>query len=152
MWKDADGNILGYRGTIRDVTEKLRIEKELKAKHEELSAAYGQLSAYDEELRQKYTELLESQQSLHESETRYRVMFQHMGSGVAVYETRDNGETFIFKDFNRAAETIENIKREELIGRSVADVFPGIKEFGHSRHIPQGMEDGSSRKLSGFTV
>jgi PAS domain S-box-containing protein len=130
VWKDADGNMLGYRGTIRDVTEKLRIEKELKAKHTELSAAYGQLSAYDEELRQKYTELLESQQSLHESETRYRVMFQNMGSGVAVYETRDDGQTFIFKDFNRAAETIENIKREELIGRSVADVFPGIKEFG----------------------
>ena len=59
---------------------------------------------------------LESQQSLHESETRYRVMFQHMGSGVAVYETRDNGETFVFKDFNRAAENIESVKREELIG------------------------------------
>jgi PAS domain S-box-containing protein len=130
VWKDADGNVLGYRGTIRDVTEKRSIEKNLKAKHEELSAAYGQLSAYGEELRQKYTELLESQQSLHESETRYRAMFQHMGSGVAVYETRDDGETFIFKDFNRAGETIENIKREELIGRSVTDVFPGVKEFG----------------------
>jgi PAS domain S-box-containing protein len=106
VWKGADGNVLGYRGTIRDVTEKRRIEKDLKAKHEELSAAYGQLSAYDEELRQKYTELLESQQSLHESETRYRVMFQHMGSGVAIYETHDNGETFIFKDLNRAAEKI----------------------------------------------
>ena len=130
VWKDADGNILGYQGTIRDVSEKRRIEKELKAKHAELSAAYGQLSAYDEELRQKYTELLQSQQSLHESETRYRVMFQNMGSGVAVYETRDDGRTFIFKDFNRAAETIENVKKEELIGRNVADVFPGIKEFG----------------------
>ncbi|MGZ6248767.1 MAG: PAS domain-containing hybrid sensor histidine kinase/response regulator [Syntrophales bacterium] len=130
VWKDAAGNVLGYRGTVRDATEKRRIERDLKAKHEELSAAYGQLSAYDEELREKYTELLESQQSLHESETRYRVMFQHMGSGVAVYETRDNGETFIFKDFNRAAEEIENVKRGELIGRSVADVFPGIKEFG----------------------
>jgi len=129
-WKGADGTVLGYRGTIRDVTEKRRVEKELRAKHAELSAAYGQLSAYDEELRQKYTELLESQQALQESETRYRAMFQHMGSGVAVYETRDNGETFIFKDFNRAGETIENIKREELIGRSVTDVFPGVKEFG----------------------
>ncbi len=130
VWKDADGNVLGFLGTTRDVTEKRRIEKELNAKHEELSAAYRQLSAYDEELRQKYTELLESQQSLHESETRYRAMFQHMGSGVAVYETPDDGETFIFKDFNRAGEEIENIKREELIGRSVTDVFPGVKEFG----------------------
>ncbi|MGD1153821.1 MAG: PAS domain S-box protein [Syntrophales bacterium] len=71
-----------------------------------------------------------AEEALHESETRYRAMFQHMGSGVAVYETRDDGETFIFKDFNRAGETIENIKREELIGRSVTDVFPGVKEFG----------------------
>ncbi|MCG6533559.1 MAG: PAS domain-containing protein, partial [Syntrophales bacterium LBB04] len=75
VWNDADGNILGYRGTIRDVTDKRRVEKELKAKHEELSAAYGQLSAYDEELRRKYTELVESQQSLRESETRYRLPF-----------------------------------------------------------------------------
>jgi PAS domain S-box-containing protein len=129
-WKDPEGNILGYRGTIRDVTNKRRVERELKAKHEELSAAYGQLSAYGDELHRKYYELLESQQALHESDTRYRAMFQNMGSGVAVYETRDNGDTFIFKDFNRAAEEIENFKREELIGRSVTDVFPVAKEFG----------------------
>jgi PAS domain S-box-containing protein len=33
-------------------------------------------------------------------------------------------------DFNRAAEEVENIKKEELIGKSVTEVFPGVKEFG----------------------
>ncbi|HUH65060.1 MAG TPA: PAS domain S-box protein [Syntrophales bacterium] len=129
-WKDAAGKILGFRGTIRDVTEKRRIEKELKARHEELAAAYGQLSAYDEELQEKFTELLESQQALLESETRYRVMFQNMASGVAVYETPDEGKTFIFKDLNQAGEKIENLNKEDIIGKSVAEVFPGITEFG----------------------
>jgi len=33
-------------------------------------------------------------------------------------------------DFNPAAEEIDHIKKEELIGKSVTEVFPGVKEFG----------------------
>ena len=53
-----------------------------------------------------------------------------MGSGVAVYEAKDNGNDFIFKDFNRAGEQIEKIKKEDLIDKSVLEIFPGVKEFG----------------------
>ena len=63
-------------------------------------------------------------------EAKFKVVFDNVTSGVAVYEARDNGEDFIFTDFNRAAEEIEQIKKEELIGRSVLDVFPGVKDFG----------------------
>jgi PAS domain S-box-containing protein/putative nucleotidyltransferase with HDIG domain len=53
-----------------------------------------------------------------------------MSSAVAVYEAIDDGHDFIFKDFNKAGERIEKVKREELIGKSVLEVFPGVKEFG----------------------
>jgi len=53
-----------------------------------------------------------------------------MSSGVTVYEARGNGEDFIIKDFNRAGERIDEIKKEELIGKSVLSVFPGVKDFG----------------------
>jgi len=89
VWKDADGNVLGYRGTIRDVTEKRRVARELKAKHEELSAAYGQLAAYGEELRQQYNELLESQQALRASEERYRNIFENAIEGI--YQSTPGG-------------------------------------------------------------
>jgi HD-GYP domain-containing protein (c-di-GMP phosphodiesterase class II)/PAS domain-containing protein len=63
-------------------------------------------------------------------EKRYRELFNHILSGVAVYEAVENGEDFIIKDFNPAAESIEKVKREEIIGRKVSDVFPGIREMG----------------------
>jgi len=49
---------------------------------------------------------------------------------VAIYEARNNGEDFVFVDFNPAAEQIEHIKKEEIIGKSVTEVFPGVKQFG----------------------
>ena len=53
-----------------------------------------------------------------------------MSSGVAVYEATDDGNDFIFRAFNLAGERIDNIKKEELIGKNVTDIFPSVKEFG----------------------
>ncbi|MEN8179960.1 MAG: PAS domain S-box protein [Pseudomonadota bacterium] len=61
---------------------------------------------------------------------RYRSLVENMSSGVAVYEARNKGEDFVFLDFNKAGERIEGVKREELIGHSVHEVFPGVVEFG----------------------
>jgi len=64
-----------------------------------------------------------------ELQSKFQIMFDHVSSGIATYEARDNGEDFILKDFNRAAEKIEKIKKEDVIGRSVLEVFPGVKDF-----------------------
>ncbi|MBP7797853.1 MAG: PAS domain S-box protein [Thermoanaerobaculaceae bacterium] len=64
------------------------------------------------------------------SEARYRELFEHMRSGVAVYEAVDQGRDFVFRDFNRAAEAIERVERASVIGRRVTEVFPGVVEFG----------------------
>ena len=53
-----------------------------------------------------------------------------LSGGGAVYEAKDNGRDFIFKDFNRAAEKIDKIKKKDTIGKSVLKVFPGVKDFG----------------------
>jgi len=75
-------------------------------------------------------DLKAAQEKEQESESFYRQLFDHSSSGVAVYEAVDNGQDFIFKDFNKAGEEIDNIKRGTLLGRRVLDVFPGIEEFG----------------------
>jgi PAS domain S-box-containing protein len=67
---------------------------------------------------------------LRKSEERYREMFEHMTSGVAVYEAVDDGNDFVFKEFNRAAERIENVGRKDIIGKRVTEAFPGVKAFG----------------------
>ena len=71
-----------------------------------------------------------SQYELKEYEAKFRVLFDNVSSGVAIYEANNDGDDFVFVDFNRSAEEIDNIKKEELIGKSVIEVFPGVKEFG----------------------
>ncbi len=68
--------------------------------------------------------------ALRESEERNRMMFENMGDAVAVYEAVDDGRDFVFREFNHAAETIEKVRREDVIGRSVLETFPGVKDFG----------------------
>ncbi len=76
------------------------------------------------------TERKAAEKSLREGEERFRMMFENMSNAVAVYESVGEGDDFIFKDFNRAGEKIDCVKREDLIGKSVLDVFPGVVEFG----------------------
>jgi len=67
---------------------------------------------------------------LKEYQAKFKALFDNVSSGVAIYEARNDGEEFVFVDFNAAAEEIDHIKKEELVGKSVAEVFPGVKEFG----------------------
>ena len=76
------------------------------------------------------TEQKRAEQSLQFSETRFRELFDNIGSGVAIYEAVNNGNDFIFKDFNKAAEKLYNISREDIKGQSIQKIFPGVKEFG----------------------
>lgn len=73
---------------------------------------------------------LHTHDELKEYQAKFQVLFDHVCSGVAIYEARNGGEDFVFVDFNPAAEQIEHIKKEELIGRSVTEVFPGVRQFG----------------------
>jgi len=76
------------------------------------------------------TDELHPEEELKEYQAKFKVLFENVCSGVAIYEARNDGEDFVFVDFNPAAEQIEHIKKEELVGKSVAEVFPGVKEFG----------------------
>jgi len=89
-----------------------------------------ELEGKNEQLKQEIDERRRAEKALRESETRFKELFKNISSGVAVYEATENGKDFVFKDFNRTAEKIEGIKKEELMGKSVLEVFPGIREFG----------------------
>ena len=76
------------------------------------------------------TKQYETQRIIRESEERYNELFRNISSGVAVYEAVEGGGDFIFKDFNKAGEKIDNLKKEQVLGKKVTEVFPGVKDFG----------------------
>jgi PAS domain S-box-containing protein len=76
------------------------------------------------------TQRMQSENALRESLIRYRELVENINNGVAVYEAIDDGMDFIFKDFNRAGERIDNDKRERLLGKRISEVRPGLEEFG----------------------
>ena len=71
-----------------------------------------------------------AEEALQMSETRYRELFNNISSGVAIYEVTGNGKDFIFRDFNRAGERIDGDRKEDVIGKSIHQVRPGINKFG----------------------
>ncbi|MCF7954629.1 MAG: PAS domain-containing protein [Phycisphaerae bacterium] len=62
--------------------------------------------------------------------SRYRYFFEGLGSAAAIYRAENDGRDFIFVDFNKAAEEIDNISRSDVIGRNIADVFPKTRATG----------------------
>lgn len=63
-------------------------------------------------------------------ENTFYQLFQNMHSGVAIYEEVDGGEDFVIQFLNEAATKIENVMLDQIIGKRVTDVFPGVVDFG----------------------
>jgi PAS domain S-box-containing protein len=78
----------------------------------------------------KIVEGKQAHEALWESEKRFHELFNNMSNGVAVFKAVNDGEDFIFVDFNKAGERIDNLKKETLIGKSLLEVYPDVKEFG----------------------
>lgn len=76
------------------------------------------------------TERKRTEEIIRNSEVRFKELFEHMSNAVAVYEPENDGEDFIFKDCNQALLNIEKVDKNQIIGRRVTEVFPGVKEFG----------------------
>jgi len=59
---------------------------------------------------------------------RYSALFDSARSGIAVYRS-DDGENFTIIDFNASAEAIEGVKRADVVGKNVNDVFRGVSRM-----------------------
>ena len=76
------------------------------------------------------TQRKRAEEALRESEARFRELFHTMSSGVAVYEALDDGQDFRIVDFNPAAESMEGVRKAEILGKKLTEVFPGVEAFG----------------------
>ena len=71
-----------------------------------------------------------AERMLRESETLFREIYNNMSNGVAIYEAVDDGRDFVIKGLNHAGLTAADVVLEEIVGRRVGDVFPGVKALG----------------------
>ena len=58
-----------------------------------------------------------------------QIAIELMPVNIALYRVNDDG-AFIFSDFNNKAQETDKISKEEVLGREVTEVFPGIKKMG----------------------
>jgi PAS domain S-box-containing protein len=86
-----------------------------------------------------------SEEKLRESETRLRELYENMASGVAMYDAIEDGENFVFKGINRSGEKMSNVKKEDIIGKKVTEVFPKVKEFGLFKVLQNVWKTGKSQ-------
>lgn len=76
------------------------------------------------------TERKRSEMIIRESEERFHQLFNNMDMGMAVYEAVEDGNNFIIKSINPAGERISSTRKEDILGRLITEVFPGVENFG----------------------
>jgi diguanylate cyclase (GGDEF)-like protein/PAS domain S-box-containing protein len=84
------------------------------------------LAAYNEWINKEFYQ----KEFVNDLKIRYEELFKNIEIGVAVFEAIDNGSDFIFKDINTAGEKIDNVKKEEVLGKSLLKMFPEVEEVG----------------------
>ena len=84
-----------------------------------------------------------------------------MGSGVVIYETNDEGNNFIIKEMNESGLLLSQVKKKDISGKNILELFPGIKDFGlfeviqrvwktgKPEHIPTAFYE--DNRISGWT-
>ena len=132
---DLDG-IPSVQVVLRDITERIKAEQELSTRNIELSAAYQELMAAEEERKFHLRELITKQEKLEESELKYReltdllpqVVFETDIQGRITYANRQAFITFGY-DFGSIP---ENLQVLDLI--EPEDRLRAIENLSHILH------------------
>ncbi len=99
-------------------------------KYKELIFEFSEIIRTDLENIVKRYELEREKEKLKESEEKFRELFDNMANGVAVYDAIDGGNDFVFKDMNKSGQKVSKVDITKIKGKSILEVFPGVKDLG----------------------
>lgn len=153
LWVESiASNLTGVEGvdgivaTTRPIAERKEAEERQKRNHEEVSAAFEQLTATEEELRQNYNELAmsehrraETEQMVRASEAFLKCVIADVREGIIAF---DSGLHVTL--WNPFMEELTGIPPADVIGKDLCTCFPQLKNNG----IPGTI----ARALAGETV
>jgi PAS domain S-box-containing protein len=117
--KNRNGDIIGAVESLEDITDRKTTELELRNKNDELHAAYGQMTATEEELRSSYDDLVKSRHALQESEKWYRNVVEDQTEFICRFRP-DGTHNFV----NDAYCRYFGMRREEIIGQRFIPTIP----------------------------
>jgi PAS domain S-box-containing protein len=121
---EADGSIREWVGTCTDISERKRVEAELKKHREHLGELVeertAKLKRANEALETEITERKQAAAALRESEARNRALFQASADGILIADR----ETGMFRYANPAACRLLGYSEAELTTMGVADIHP----------------------------
>jgi len=91
----------------------------------------GRLIAYDGII-EDIIERKKIEEALQESKARYRSLFDNIQNGFALHkiilDTDNKPVDYEFLGVNKAFEMQTGLKKDDIIGKCVTEVFPGIKD------------------------
>jgi PAS domain-containing protein len=57
-------------------------------------------------------------------------LLENIPRPIAMYKAVEDGNDFVFTYFNPLSEVTDKLSREEVIGKKITEVFPGVSDFG----------------------
>ncbi|QEN08229.1 PAS domain-containing sensor histidine kinase [Oceanispirochaeta crateris] len=93
------------------------------------------------------TEKKKIEDATKEKEIYFRNIFEYINSGISIFEPYLDGEDFIFLDLNPFGQKISNVKLEDIKGRRVSEVFPGVSSMGLLKCLQLTHKTGESQFL-----
>ena len=75
----------------------------------------------------------------------FNAFFSEAFFGIIIYEKK--GDKFVIKDINPKAETISKVKKSDIIGKPVKEVFPMVEAYGVYEKLEEVHRDGMTRTL-----
>ena len=88
-----------------------------------------------------------AEQKLLQSQERWKNLFDNSPNAIAIYKAVDNGNDFIFTDFNRVAQVIDSIDRDKVVGKRISELFPSAEGLGFLETFRRVMKTGKTEHV-----
>ncbi len=93
------------------------------------------------------TERKNAEEALRKSEALFREVINSIEKAIAVYEPIDNGRDFKFVEMNKFGESITQYRAEEVLGKSLLQLFPGESSIGLIEKLKETWETGRTTQI-----
>jgi PAS domain S-box-containing protein len=124
----VDGKPVGIEGSLRDVSERIVAEEKIKASERLLRQQNEEYILLNEELKSKNEQILK----INKEQQQAADIFMNIRTGLHIYhlENIDDDSTLRMIAVNPASENLTGVHAKDIIGKTLDENFPGLREKG----------------------